>query len=237
MMKKRFLIGALLGITMQSAHAQDSVLFNDLAKQCAKEVHPDTLQALVRVESSFNPYAIGVVNGYVEQPTSLEEATLVAQKLSEQGKNFSLGLGQINVHNLAKLGLDFKTVFNPCTNLTAASYILSDCYNRASGSEQDALQKALSCYYSGNFKTGFTQDLKGKAPYVDRVKTASLQNTPDAKIIIPAIDPNAPKPIDAPRTSDVVVAKVISKPIKTQPSTENVSHQSKATWDAFGDFN
>ncbi|WP_071058026.1 lytic transglycosylase domain-containing protein [Pelistega sp. MC2] len=234
-MKKLYLIGALL-ITAQSAHAQDSVLFNDLAKQCAKEVHPDTLQALVRVESSFNPYAIGVVGDYVKQPTSLEEATLVAQKLSEQGKNFSLGLGQINVHNLTKLGLDFKTVFDPCANLAAASYILSDCYNRASGGEQDALQKALSCYYSGNFKTGFTHDLKGQAPYVDRVKTASLQNTPDAKITIPAINPTAPKPLDAP-SADRVVAKVVNKPVKTQPSTVNVSHQSKATWDAFGDFN
>lgn len=235
MMKKRLLIGALLGVIMQNANAQDSVVFNDLAKQCAKQVHPDTLQALVRVESGFNPYAIGVVNGYVEQPTSLEQATLVAQKLSAQGKNFSLGLGQINVHNLAKLGLDFKTVFNPCTNLTAASYILSDCYQRASGNDQEALQKALSCYYSGNFKTGFTHDLKGKAPYVDRIKVASLQNTPDAKIMIPAIDPKAPKPTDIPRTPNRVIAKI--KPVKTLPNTVNVSHQPKASWDAFGDFN
>lgn len=229
-----FLMTALLAST---ANAQDSVLFNDLAKQCAKEVHPATLQALVRVESGFNPYAIGVVKDSVEQPTTLEEAVLAAQKLQAQGKNFSLGLGQINVHNLEKLGLDFKTVFDPCTNLSAASYLLTDCYNRASGGEQDALQKALSCYYSGNFKTGFTQDLKGQAPYVDRVKTASLQNTPDAKVAIPAINPNAPKPVDAPSASDRVVARVVSKPVPSQSNTVNVSHQPKATWDAFGDFN
>ncbi|KFA29347.1 lytic transglycosylase, partial [Xanthomonas vasicola pv. vasculorum NCPPB 1326] len=37
--------------------------FMDLAQQCAPTVAPQTMAALVQVESGFNPYAIGVGGG------------------------------------------------------------------------------------------------------------------------------------------------------------------------------
>ncbi|MBD3991081.1 transglycosylase SLT domain-containing protein, partial [Xanthomonas citri pv. citri] len=47
--------------------------FMDLAQQCAPTVAPQTMAALVQVESGFNPYAIGVVDGRLaRQPVNLE---------------------------------------------------------------------------------------------------------------------------------------------------------------------
>ena len=52
--------------------------FMSLSQQCAPEIHPTTMAALVRVESDFNPFAIGVVKGYlVRQPKKKVEDRLV----------------------------------------------------------------------------------------------------------------------------------------------------------------
>lgn len=113
----------------------------------------ETMQHVVRVESSFNPYAIGVVGGrLVRQPENLQEAVATAKMLEERGYNFSLGLAQVNRHNLRKYGLDsYREAFDVCPNLEAGSRILAECYGRAGGD----WGKSFSCYYSGNFVTGY----------------------------------------------------------------------------------
>lgn len=144
-----------------------------LVQQCAPAVHPSTMAAVLRVESTFNPYAIGVVKGQLaRQPTNKAEAVATAKALAEAGYNFSLGLGQVNRYNLSKYGLDYETAFDPCANLGAASLILKDCYDRAKRNgfhDTDALPAALSCYYSGNFVTGFIPEGTGQQSYVQRV--------------------------------------------------------------------
>lgn len=116
-------------------------------------VPAEVMQHVVRVESSFNPYAIGVVGGRLaRQPQNLPEAVSTARMLEQNGYNFSLGLAQVNRHNLARHGLaEFEKAFEVCPNLKAGSRILAECYQRA-GNDWG---KALSCYYSGNFETGF----------------------------------------------------------------------------------
>lgn len=129
-----------------------------LSQLCAPNVHADTMHRLVRVESSFNPYAVGVVGSHLQrQPRSRNEAIAVARWLGSQGYNYSVGLAQINVKNFAAQGLDVATAFDPCRNLQAGSRILADCYRRAlqrTPDVQRALRAALSCYESGNFITG-----------------------------------------------------------------------------------
>ena len=73
------------------------------------------------------------------------------------GWNYSVGLDQINKANFARYGLTFETAFEPCANLRAMQAILGDCFGRASAraEPQVALRQAFSCYYSGNFQTGF----------------------------------------------------------------------------------
>ena len=157
--------------------------FNDLAAQCTNAVHPNTLQAVARVESGFNPYAIGVVRGSLKrQPRTLAEAVATAKSLHAQGKNFSMGLMQVNRYNLAAYGLNYETVFEPCKNINAGAKILKSCFDRAGGNGQAALQKAFSCYYSGNFKFGFKSDFKGQPPYVTKIIMSALNNSPHQTI-------------------------------------------------------
>lgn len=117
------------------------------------EVPFDVMQHIVRVESSFNPYAIGVVGGrLVRQPSSLEEAVSTARMLESKGYNFSVGLAQVNKHNFARYGLaSYEAAFSTCRNLVAGTKILAECNKRAGGD----WGKSFSCYYSGNFSTGF----------------------------------------------------------------------------------
>ncbi|WP_207949583.1 transglycosylase SLT domain-containing protein [Luteimonas aestuarii] len=116
-------------------------------------VPPDVMRHVVRIESSFNPYAIGVVGGrLVRQPRNLPEAVSTARMLESEGYNFSLGLAQVNRYNLASYGLDsYEKAFQACPNLQAGARILAECYHRSGGD----WGKAFSCYYSGNFVTGF----------------------------------------------------------------------------------
>lgn len=111
------------------------------------------MQHVADVESSFNPYAIGVVRGQLNrQPKNLAEAVATAKMLEKAGYNFSLGIVQVNRYNLKKYGLNtYEKAFDVCSNLQAGSKILKECYISA----RHDWGKAFSCYYSGNFTTGF----------------------------------------------------------------------------------
>jgi type IV secretion system protein VirB1 len=145
----------------------DAATLVTLAVACAPAVHPDTTHALVKAESGRNPHAIGVVGGQLDrQPRTSHEALVTARQLQSDGWNFSVGLAQINLHNLPRLGLDLDSAFDPCSNLRSMQTVLGDCFDRARakpGDGQAALRRALSCYYSGNFTTGFRHG------YVSRV--------------------------------------------------------------------
>lgn len=113
----------------------------------------NVMEHIVRIESSFNPFAIGVVGGrLVRQPETLPEAVATARMLEGQGYNFSLGLSQVNRYNLGKYGLaSYEAAFQSCPNLQAGARILAECHQRTGGD----WGKAFSCYYSGNTVTGF----------------------------------------------------------------------------------
>ncbi len=67
--------------------------------------------------------------------------------------------------------MTIESSFEPCGNLAAMQTVLAECFDRANRSagkavDQLALRQALSCYYSGNFVTGFRHG------YVQRVASA-----------------------------------------------------------------
>ena len=134
--------------------------FMALALQCAPAVHPSTLYPVVKAESALNPYAIGVKDGALSrQPQSLAEALAAVKKLVEEGKSFAVGLGQVHrQHFDASDPRQVAEMFEPCHNLKRSAEELRRCYGQArpvSRSDQEAIRKAYSCYYSGNFTTGF----------------------------------------------------------------------------------
>ena len=157
----------------------DASVFLALALACAPQVHADTARALVSVESAFNSWAIGVVAGaLVRQPRHRAEALATAKALRDAGWNFSVGLGQINVGNFDRHGLTVETAFEPCANLASMQTVLAECFERASGSaskavDQVALRQALSCYYSGNFDTGFRHGYVRKVAVAARAATTA----------------------------------------------------------------
>ena len=152
----------------------DVTSFIALATVCAPLVHTGTTQAIVLTESTLNPNAIGVVAGsLMRQPRTAEEALATARALRDQKRNFSVGLAQINVRNLDRFGLSLEDGFDACKNLQAMQTVLgvnASTGRALAGGSQAALRRALSCYYSGNFTTGFRHG------YVNRV-VANAQKT------------------------------------------------------------
>jgi type IV secretion system protein VirB1 len=140
---------------------------------CAPAVHPDTILRLIHTESGYNALAIGVNGARLErQPKNLAEAIVTARVLRRQGYDFDAGSTQINIRNWAWLGLDEVSVFDPCKNLRAAQTVLLDCFKRAPAADpQTALRQALSCFNTGNHRSGFTN---GYVTKVVRAPVASF---------------------------------------------------------------
>ncbi len=154
-----------------------------MIQQCAPEVALSTMQAVIRTESGFNPNALNV-NGkarLARQPRSRTEAASWAQWLIARGYSVDMGLMQINSANLARLGLNANTIFEPCRNLQAGASILVNNYKRArlkTDNSHAALLKAISAYNTGNFHGGFRNG------YVARVT--------QAPVVSPNADSSAP---------------------------------------------
>ena len=191
--------------------------FLTLAQQCAPQVSPTTMAAVVRAESGFNPYAIGVVHGrLMRQPSSEAEAMATAHSLSASGWRFSVGLAQVNSANWPRYGLTERTAFDPCRNLAAGAAILRGCFElarRTHADEQEALRASLSCYASGDFSTGF------RSGYVQRVANDARQPVSTLPIVVPAI---APIPV-VPVTTDLSPSRIRPKHTTDPPRSPDRS--------------
>ncbi|WP_321874482.1 lytic transglycosylase domain-containing protein [Burkholderia ubonensis] len=196
-----------------------------IAQTCSQDVHPTTMRAIMSVESAGNPFAIGVVGGkLVRQPANKAEAVATAKALEKAGYNFSVGTSQVNRYNLNRYGLDYDKAFDLCANVKAGSSILRECYERAArqfGAGQNALRASFSCYYSGNFSTGFKPDFAGQPSYVQKVVNHSAPVAASgAAYAVPAIDTTsapagvAPIPVVAVKTTKArtVRPKVVQAP-------------------------
>jgi type IV secretion system protein VirB1 len=151
-----------------------------LAARCAPSVAFETLAAVMRAESGFQPFALGV-NGPGGGPlfpeTREAAAALATDLIQRQGRSVDLGLMQVNSGNLPALGLTVAEAFEPCRNIAAGARILQEGYAAARRSEPDpqqALRVAFSRYNTGHPERGFSNG------YVLRVQGA-------AEVVVPAI--------------------------------------------------
>lgn len=136
-----------------------------ITSSCSPDVHPLIVNAIVKTESNYNPFAIGVNKGgrLAKQPTNLSEAVETAKRLLVGGANIDMGLGQINSANLQWLGLTVEQVFHPCSNLKALQTVYLHCYNRAGETGNGTrMQRAFSCYNTGNMTGGFSNGYVAK---------------------------------------------------------------------------
>lgn len=170
--------------------------FVALAQECAPQVPHQTLAAIVKTESGFRPLTIGVNGGsrLARQPANKPEAVAAAKWLIDHGYNIDLGLGQVNVKNLVKVGLTVEDAFEPCPNLAAAAKIFHANLKWAQGTgkaDDAAVLAALSAYNTGSLTAGFRNG------YVQRVVN-------NASTLRPAVAPDQdapPIPLIAPRQS------------------------------------
>lgn len=201
------------------------------ANDCSRFSGNDLERAQVKTESSFNPFAIGVVNGYLKwQPRTKKEAIATAHALKAAGYNFSMGCRQVNLFNLPKYGLDFESVFDAEKNSKTATDIYNECLDRARGkfgNREAATRAALSCYYSGNFTTGQRKE-DGKKSYVDKVLDNLVPGERNASLAIPVISTNSP----GRKTG-------IDKTVPASHAHEPVKRAAEAKpddWDVFNEF-
>ncbi|MGH6910104.1 MAG: lytic transglycosylase domain-containing protein [Phenylobacterium sp.] len=162
----------------------------DLAERCAPAVAAQTLSAVASAESAFNPLAINVNHALqlARPPASRAEAVAVARTLQIAGANFDLGLLQINVSNLRRLGLSLEDAFDPCRNLAAGAALLRANYAAAQATGPDpqaALRAALSRYNTGDdtrgFRNGYVTRVVSAAARLDSAGSAPSPVTPPIK--------------------------------------------------------
>jgi type IV secretion system protein VirB1 len=218
-MLKFLRVVAVLLLTSEVAYGED---LTTLMKTCAPSVHPTTLGAIVKTESSGNMYVLtdsgpkhlpwaerkSMVRDYY--PATAEEAAAVAHQLIDSGHLVDIGLTQVNSENLPKLGLSVEQVLDPCVNLNTGGRVLTDFYRNARkqySNEQDALMAAISAYNTGNFESGFENG------YVARVAANAGVVVPELKAgrVRPAPGGNGVRALrgyQAPRrTSELLQAK------------------------------
>ena len=159
-----------------------------LIQQCAPGVAAPTMHAIVSQESAAKPHAIGFrVWGpndtrlqLTTPPKNLAEAKSWAQWLLDNGYRFDAGVTQVHSIHFARFGLTVDSMFDACSNIRAGATILQECYTRAYATdphEQRALRRALSCYQSGNFVTGF------KTGYVQQVANKAIANSKSLSVV------------------------------------------------------
>lgn len=150
-------------------------------QECIVEVHPNTVQRVIGIESGGNPLAINV-NGtkQPQKPTTKTSAIALAKDYIQRGYSVDLGLMQVNSRNLLRYGVTLEQMFDPCINIKTGNRILYEAYQRARRTHQEpqaALQVALSLYNTGDPRRGFNNGYVSKYTH-QYVKKASNNKAP-----------------------------------------------------------
>ena len=164
-----------------------------LLDQCAPQVSPVLMQSLVRTESAWQPYAIGMdrSQGAVKQPASMAEAVSTAKELAAAGRKFSVGLAQIHVSNVALYGMTWEQAFDACQNLAVGQKILWNFYHRASASGYSgvaAIWAALRGYNSGGVDRAISDDYANRIFAYMSSAPAQVQMSGGSPVLTPVGD-------------------------------------------------
>jgi type IV secretion system protein VirB1 len=137
-----------------------------MLEQCAPQIAPVTLAAIVQQESGGNPLALhDNTSGKSYRPASVAEAARLTRELIDRGHSVDIGLAQINSKNLHGLGLDVYQALDPCANLHAAQTVLMEGWKRSGD-----LRATLSEYNTGKLRSpvgmAYGEKVFGKAGVV-----------------------------------------------------------------------
>ncbi len=178
-----------------------------LVDQCAPQVSPVLMHALVRAESAWQPFAIGMdkAQGTVKQPVTLAEAISRARELVAAGREFSVGLAQIHVSNVTRYGMTWEQAFDACQNLAVGQKILWNFYHRASASGYSgvaAIWAALRGYNSGGIDRAISDDYASRIFAYMSIAPPQVQMGPGVPVARQAAKRSQPPFLVAPSTPD-----------------------------------
>jgi type IV secretion system protein VirB1 len=155
----------------------------EMVPHCAPKIHPDTIEAIIRQESAFYPYALSInypkteatrqghANGLYQlarQPRSRHEAITWTRWFLQNGHSVSIGLMQVNTEQASRLGIkDLASLFDPCVNLAAGAVLLQESF-RGQPANLSGLSHAFAVYNSGSpimgTENGYAAGVIAKAP-------------------------------------------------------------------------
>jgi type IV secretion system protein VirB1 len=132
---------------------------------CAASVAPDTMRAIISVESRGYIYAINdntaraayCVPGSAAYPCSRREAAAIAGRTIALGHSVDVGIAQVNSSNFRAYHVAATDMLEPCENLKAGSAILAAAYRTARArfpDQREALWHAIMAYNTGSLYAG-----------------------------------------------------------------------------------
>lgn len=143
--------------------------FTTIISQCAPEVSPVTMSAIVHVESGGKPLAMyDNTTGQTFQAANVHQAVAWLRNALAHGQKVDVGIAQVDSENFRQYGLNPVTAFNVCDNLSVGAKILASDYKAATlryGAGQTALYHAFQAYNSGH--------LIGDTGYANKVLAAA----------------------------------------------------------------
>ena len=212
----------------------------ELIQACSPNMQVQVAQAIIKTESSFNQFAIGVNKGSkVRQPRNYQEAVQTAKWLLANGANIDMGYAQINSSNLNWLGLSVEQVFQPCANLKAMQTVYYHCFDRAGNTGIGTrMQRAFSCYNTGSFTKGFKNGYVNKATnnfnyFIDSSNIQYRQYSKQQKYI------QQPSQATQPENLNVEKTKENQVDVDKQENAMTEAEQPVKvfnTWDVFKEF-
>ncbi len=181
---------------------------------CAPAAAPDTMAAIIAVESRGWPYAVNDNTArHSYRPRTREEALRVATAALRAGHSVDVGIAQVNSGNFRAFNVDAATMLEPCANLRVGSAILANAYRAAAArypKRPQALWHAIMAYNSGSIYAGesyvrsVVAAASPTAPIVPSISIVSSSTIaaepllPPAQVVVQRSRPRAPRahPVD-----------------------------------------
>ena len=154
-------------------------------------VAPETLASVVRTESGFASWAVGINEPGARAPAFASQAQAAAWVAANAHRSLDVGVTQINssAGHMQRRGLPVAAALDPCVAIRVGSEVLRDCYRTAPARDEQArLREAASCYNTGTHTRGFGNG------YVQRIQASAEVVVPAIRLRGEAIAPVAPVP-------------------------------------------
>lgn len=128
------------------------------------DIDPLIFLAIYKVESRWNPYAIGVRKGKRPVrsifPKDKKQAVKIAKKYLSMGYHLDLGIAQINYANIERWAMPLESAFSICKSVKMSAQVLYNCIKT-----YGKTWRAIDCY-----NKGFHPRIRSSSSYVRKVK-------------------------------------------------------------------